>query len=131
MKILRRLTIALLPAAALLSIPAAGHASPELAPPPPEGNYIMNSSTISNLRLGIIHVKDGNYTHGTYDTLLNRLHRSNEYWSNTAGYYIGPGYCAQEWRLDNTGTFDYLRDVPAGQHFISTTQTYAIVAYRC
>ncbi|MCG5468901.1 hypothetical protein LADH09A_002801 [Micromonospora sp. LAH09] len=91
----------------------------------------MNLSRISNLRLGIIHVRDGNYTRGTYDTLLDHLHRSNEYWDNTAGYYIGPGYCAEEWRLDNTGIFDYLRDVGAGQHFISTTQTYAIIAYRC
>ncbi|MCO1593718.1 hypothetical protein M8C17_00870 [Micromonospora sp. RHAY321] len=98
------------------------------APASAASNYILNAS---NIGVGVIHVRDGNYTRGNYDTVLAAGHRTSEFWANAAGYYIGPGYCGYEWIL--TGGSWLLTDdsVDPGQHFISTTQTIRVVAERC
>ncbi|MFI6235492.1 hypothetical protein ACIBD9_18195 [Micromonospora sp. NPDC050784] len=98
------------------------------APASAASNYILNSSKIG---VGVIHVRDGNYTRGNYDTVLAAGHRTSEFWANAAGYYIGPGYCGYEWTL--TGGSWLLTDdsLDPGQHYIPTTETIQVAAARC
>ncbi len=127
MRILRRLAVVLLSVAAgLVVVPAAGQAGP----PPPEANFIGNNSP--TIGLGVIHVRDGNYTNGTYDTVLRPGQRTSDFWATVAGYYIGTGYCAMVWIEDfDPGTIDYPTYVGAGQHFIPLSRSVWVKAYRC
>jgi hypothetical protein len=63
---------------------------------PGDRNYIENTGTIG---LGVIHIFDGDYTRGNYDVILQPGDRSDQAfpWSQTQGYYIGPGYCVRIW----------------------------------
>lgn len=67
----------------------------------PDGrNYIWNDGQYNVGGIGVIHIWDGDYTQGLYDTVLgqNRYSSSEPIgWSYTEGFYIGPGYCAQIW----------------------------------
>ncbi|MFG1920266.1 hypothetical protein [Micromonospora sp. NPDC048898] len=93
------------------------------APAAAASNYIHN---VSNLGLGVIHVQDGNYTHGNYDVVLPKGQKTTIYWANAAGYYIGPGYCAYVWELTG-GSWVLTNDnVRPGQHYISTTRTIKV-----
>ena len=101
----------------------------------PYTNYIFNKSA-DNIGLGVIHVRDGNYTLGTHDAVLPWGTFSDWQfgWTTTAGWYTGPGYCTQQWRLDNSGTGPRTRQLPdlgPGQHFIGAHTVYEVRAYRC
>lgn len=60
-------------------------------------NYIEN---MSGINIGVMHLFDGDYTNTWYDQLLPAQRRSDRIfptWSQTQGFYIGPGYCAEMW----------------------------------
>ena len=69
-----------------------------LAPSPAQAaaqkNSVYNGGAYGSI--GIMHLFDGNYTHGNYDQLLPENTYSDDVypWSFTEGVYIGPGYCA-------------------------------------
>lgn len=97
-------------------------------------NYILNGSS-SNVGLGVIHVRDGNYTFGNYDEVLQVGTDTNLAfgWATTAGWYTGPGYCTQQLRSDDGG-HSFTRQSPdlgPGQHFIGSNTIYIVNAYRC
>lgn len=94
-------------------------------------NFISNGWTGG---LGVIHVKDGAYTHGSYDALLP-AHKDTVdafEWSTTAGWYTGPGYCTLQLRSDNGGAWvQQSPDLGSGQHFIGAYTSYIVVPYAC
>ncbi|MEU4338794.1 hypothetical protein AB0F59_29770 [Micromonospora lupini] len=84
--------------------------------------------------LGVIHVRDGKYTHGTYDAVLPYNQWSNELfgWGTTAGWYTGAGYCSMQWRSDGGDQFyRQLPDLGSGQHFIGLETSYVVSIYDC
>jgi photosystem II stability/assembly factor-like uncharacterized protein len=95
-------------------------------------NYILNCNTIG---LGVIHVKDNNYTHGTYDAVLDGYAGTTDVlfgWQSVAGWYLGAGYCSSQYRSDDGGR-TWKRQTPdlgPGQHFIGDTD-YQVVMYHC
>ncbi|MGW5560553.1 hypothetical protein ACWER9_25435 [Micromonospora sp. NPDC003944] len=91
-------------------------------------NYILNAS---NLGLGVIHVQDGNYTHGNYDTILPANRSTTDFWANAAGYYIGSGYCGWVWTLSGGDWLLTDDNVRPGKHFIPTTRTIRVDVRRC
>ena len=69
---------------------AQGFASPVI--PQPAGSITNNS----NLGLGVIHLADDSYAHGTYDVALP-AHQDTYHafhWAGAAGVYVGRGYKA-------------------------------------
>ena len=66
-------------------------------------NYIYNGGVVGGL--GVIHLWDGNYTHGNYDVALpqHRFSSAEFGWSYTEGYYIGAAYCAEVYRKYEAG----------------------------
>jgi hypothetical protein len=94
-------------------------------------NYIFNNSTIG---IGVIHLHDGSYTHGTYDVILQPGGSSDlDFgWATTAGWYTGPGYCTEQWR--SSDEVNFVRQTPdlgSGQHFIGASTSYIVLAYHC
>lgn len=147
MKRLMRLIFLTLPVALALAVPTVASASanpqdaavaaaqsarasaPHLAA---STNYIFNET--SNLGIGVIHQKDGSYTHGTYDAVLqpNGSTDLNFGWTTTAGWYTGPGYCTAQWR--SSDEVNFVRQTPdlgAGQHFIGASTSYIVLMYHC
>jgi hypothetical protein len=112
--------------AALLSF-AAAHPAGTLA----AGNFIGNAWSGN---LGVIHVRDGSYTHGTHDAALppDRYTDRHFGWANTAGWYVGANYCTAQLRSDDGGPWhQQLPDLGPGQHFICSSTSYIVAAYRC
>jgi hypothetical protein len=94
-------------------------------------NFIVNASAIV---LGVIHVRDGSYRHGTYDSILPAEKSTDVYlgWPGAAGWYTGPGYCTAQWRSDNGGPWSrQVPDLGSGQHFIGAHTSYIVKAYPC
>jgi hypothetical protein len=90
-------------------------------------NYIYNDSDIG---LGVIHVRDGSYTHGTYDVVL--APGTFTPWTSTAGWYTGPGYCTEQYRSDDGAPWTrQYPDLGPGQHFIGAHTSYIVYAYHC
>jgi hypothetical protein len=85
--------------------------------------------------LGVIHVKDGSYTHGTYDALLPSSDDTFDTfgWTTTAGWYTGPGRCTAQLRSDDRGATwtQQVPDLGTGQHFIGGLTSYIVVTYDC
>ncbi|WP_334626429.1 hypothetical protein [Micromonospora sp. CPCC 205539] len=95
------------------------------------GNYIYNEWGGG---LGVIHVRDGKYTHGTYDAVLPSGQWSDWYfgWANTAGWYTGANHCTVQYRSDGGGPwYRQLPDLGPGQHFIGLQTSYAVTVYDC
>jgi hypothetical protein len=95
-------------------------------------NFISNAWTGGNL--GVIHVKDGSYTHGTYDAPLPPLDDTFDTlgWSTTAGWYTGPGFCTAQLRSDDGGnTFVQQDNLGSGQHFIGANTSYIVRPFKC
>jgi len=96
-------------------------------------NWIQNT-TPNATRLGVIHVRDGNYTYGTHDATLPSGSWSDlEFgWATTAGWYTGPGYCTRQFRsAEPFAMFTrQLPDLGPGQHFIGAHTFYKVEAYR-
>ena len=114
--------------AAVLLLAGAGTPAPAVV----ITNSIRNVGTVG---LGVIHVRDGNYVHGQYDSVLGEGRDSffSFGWTTTAGWYTGPGYCTRQWRSDHPGEV-YRRQLPdlgPGQHFIGSQTSYQVEAYRC
>jgi hypothetical protein len=154
---LRRLTFLILPAALVLAVPAVasaatGSGSPEAAGARPATvdaaaltaalptamaatatNYIANGT--AGVGLGVIHVRDGSYTHGTHDAVLPPNTYTSGYfgWTTTAGWYTGPGYCTYQYRNDDGGSIFTRQypDIGPGQHFIGPHTRYLVYAYHC
>jgi hypothetical protein len=107
-------------------------ASPAVSAVASYTNFITNAWSGG---LGVIHVKDGTYTHGTYDALLPPNNNTVDAfgWSTTAGWYAGPGYCTSQLRSDDRGNTWYwqLPDLGSGQHFIGANTSYVVFPYRC
>ena len=99
-------------------------------------NFIANPGDSAwSGNLGVIHLKDGSYTHGTYDALLPIGDDTYDYfgWSTTSGWYTGPGYCTIQFRSDDGGS-TWTRQVPdlgPGQHFIGGGTSYLVYPYPC
>lgn len=97
-------------------------------------NYIRNKTT-GVFGLGVIHVRDGSYTHGTYDAVLPSGTYTDLYfgWTTTAGWYTGPGYCTYQYRNDDGGSVftRQLPDLGPGQHFIGSNTSYLVYVYHC
>ncbi|MEH0932136.1 hypothetical protein [Micromonospora sp. CPCC 205558] len=110
--------------AALSTAATLGVATPASA----ASNYIHNAT---NLGLGVIHVQDGNYTHGNYDVILPAGRKTTDFWPTAAGYYIGPGYCGYEWTLTGGSWLLTNDNVAPGKHFIPTTRTIQVRVERC
>ncbi len=139
MSYLRRAAVAAL-SIALLGMTSPAHASndtsptrtsPQVVAAVAATNAIANQSSIG---IGVIHVRDGNYSHGNYDVVLPRGQWTDLAfgWASTAGWYTGPGYCTQQWRSDSI-IGSYVRQLPdlgPGQHFIGSHTSYIVIAYR-
>jgi hypothetical protein len=146
----RRLAL-LSPAVLVLSIPTVASASAgsriskatgarpaaaALAAPRPTAvaartrNFIWN---IGKVGLGVIHVRDGHYKHGTYDTILPPGRFTDQYlgWGGTAGWYTGRGYCTIQDRSEGGPWLDHWTGLGAGQHFIGAHTSYMVNPYRC
>jgi hypothetical protein len=94
-------------------------------------NFIWN---VSDIGIGVIHVRDGSYQHGTYDSILPSGAFTDQYlgWPGTGGWYTGPGYCTQQWRAEDGVNFSpQLPDLGPGQHFIGAHTSYIVNAYHC
>ncbi|SEF04028.1 hypothetical protein SAMN05216489_09857 [Streptomyces sp. 3213] len=95
-------------------------------------NYIGNASGIG---LGVMHIKDGVYTQGSYDAVLPANEWTNQAfgWANAAGWYTGPGYCTEQLRSDDGGVTwtRQLPDLGPGQHFIGSATDYDVLMYHC
>jgi hypothetical protein len=155
-KDLRRLAFLILPAVLVLSMPtgasaSAGSRSSDAAGGRPAAvdaaltaalpttmaatasNFVANGT--AGVGLGVIHVRDGSYTHGTYDAVLPPNTYTSGYfgWTSTAGWYTGPGYCTYQYRNDDGGSI-FTRQYPdlgPGQHFIGSHTSYLVYAYHC
>jgi hypothetical protein len=154
---LRRWALLILPAVLVLSLPTVGSASVgsrsseaagarpaaldaamtatrPLAMAATASNYIGNG-TGGGFGLGVIHVRDGSYTHGTYDAVLPSGAYTDLYfgWTSTAGWYTGPGYCTYQYRNDDGGSIftRQLPDLGPGQHFIGSNTRYLVYVYQC
>jgi hypothetical protein len=105
-------------------------------------NTIYNYSDVG---LGIIQYWDGNYYAGHYDRVLppqvRNLNGSVRYvensydyfgWYTTAGFYIGPGYCADLYRHDFglSGPWQYQGRIGPGEHPIGSNTSYRVNAFR-
>lgn len=95
-------------------------------------NFISNGW---NRAIGVIHVKDGSYTHGTYDAALPAGDDTFDTfgWSTTAGWYTGPGFCTAQLRSNDGGNTwsQQVPDLGSGQHFIGANTSYIVVPYNC
>jgi hypothetical protein len=109
---------------------AAASATKSVVVPDAVTNYIGNEWTQS---LGVIHVKDGSYTHGNYDAALppDTDTVGAFAWTTTAGWYIGPGYFSKQVRSDNGGPWTATTDLPSGQHFIGANTSYVVNVWSC
>ncbi|WP_433309891.1 hypothetical protein ACQP0U_21480 [Micromonospora sp. CA-269861] len=95
------------------------------------GNYIGN---FWGGGLGVIRVRDGNYTYGTHDAVLpsGKWTDLDLGWSNAAGWYTGAGHCTVQWRSDGGGPwYRQLPDLGPGQHFIGQQTSYFVDVYDC
>ncbi|MFE9191902.1 hypothetical protein ACFYL6_20050 [Micromonospora sp. NPDC007208] len=95
------------------------------------GNYIGNAWGGG---LGVIHVRDGKYTHGTYDAVLPFNQWTDEWfgWANAAGWYTGANHCTSQIRSDGGGPwYQQLPDLGPGQHFIGLSTSYVVSVYDC
>ncbi|MCG5435373.1 hypothetical protein [Micromonospora foliorum] len=97
------------------------------APASAASNDILNGSKIG---VGVIHVRDGNYTRGNYDTVLAAGHRTSEFWANAAATTSVPATAvtngpspAGSWLLTDDS-------LDPGQHYIPTTETIQVPAAR-
>jgi hypothetical protein len=106
-------------------------------------SIINDDSLARGGSLGVIHLWDGRYgSSGTakYDYALppGADTKDDLRWKEAAGYYLGPGYCAQIWRL-NLNTDKWARwssDAHAGQHQLPDggpgfPNIWKINPYRC
>jgi hypothetical protein len=96
-------------------------------------NYIANGT--AGVGLGVMHVRDGSYVHGSYDAVLPPGAYTDGYfgWTTTAGWFTGAGYCTYQYRNDDGGSVftRQLPDLGAGQHFIGSRTRYLVYAYHC
>ncbi|GAA5183544.1 hypothetical protein GCM10023322_23070 [Rugosimonospora acidiphila] len=100
----------------------------------PNSNYILNCTY--EFGLGVMHLKDNAYTHGTYDAALPGEGAATDTyfgWQNAAGWYNGPGYCTSQARSDDGGrTWRWQEpDLGPGQHFIGGATDYQVFSYKC
>ena len=85
--------------------------------------------------VGVIHSQDHISVNGKYDAVLpvygSTWHSFG--WTTAAGFYIGPGYCADAYRHDHglSGSFPFQGTLGAGRHFIGTTTSYILQIHRC
>jgi hypothetical protein len=94
-------------------------------------NFILNDPQ-SQVAVGVIHLKDYNYGHGTYDvTIAANISTFDVGWQETAGWYTGPNYCTQQYRSDFGGPFHRQEpDLGPGIHYIGPDTSYDIYVYR-
>ncbi|MEU6852515.1 hypothetical protein ABZ901_21655 [Actinacidiphila alni] len=124
---------------------SAGSSSAESVAVPPEAvaavkaaaaagveNLILDGSSIG---IGVIHLHDGVYTHGTYDVVLPAGADTMTAfgWANTAGWFMGDHYCAHVERSTDQGeNWTHLPDnYDYGLHVIESNADYIITQYRC
>jgi hypothetical protein len=128
MRILKSLTAALLATAVLLSSSPPTPASAKAAA---WQNYILNESPWG---IGVIHNFDGNYTHGTYDTVLAQNHTTLDFWEKAEGLFIGTGYCGEldYWRAADGG-WVWSRGVHGSSYptDVDPTFNWRILVWRC
>ena len=135
-------TRAATPAAARAAAPAAAPAGPMEA-----RSLLVGTNTIwnySDVGLGIIQEWDHRYLDSHWDVILPAQQRlsgggsivsdSNGYygWWVTAGFYIGPGYCADLWRHDfgMAGPWSHQGYIGPGEHPIGSNTSYKVYVFR-
>jgi hypothetical protein len=116
-----------------IAVPAAANASTSVRPHSVGStNYVDNQTP--GIDLGVLHTTEGPHMFGNYDALLPPAESTDLYlgWTTTAGWYIGPGYCTEQWRSEDEVNFvRQLPDLGSGQHFIGTHTSYLVTAYHC
>lgn len=101
-------------------------ACPNWADPMPPAGSVTNLSSVG---VGVIHLADGQCTHGLYDAILPPGENTRSYfdWGRVAGVYIGSGY-----RYVKTSVSGYT-EYGAGPDVITTLRfdyDYTILATR-